>query len=267
MQGEAKDELVILLKRKLEESEAQNKSLKKEVEEFKKGNSGAEAQLKAVQEMHSQKIKTLLKSINNLKKEVQQEKFDKKDNVRIQKIQRLEKDIELMEVAINALRKHVNNEDQCDRVITEALAKGPKRIRIASREELKMEINKFKNISLRLMEEIKRSGGKTPAYAKGLDVPETGIREETGKERTALDHLDTQSQATSNMSLGRDFDEGDATEAQLIQEKGRLEQAVARLNKELKDKNNSILDLLETIEDLKIGIYSRDKAIELVRDQ
>jgi ribosomal protein S15P/S13E len=61
--------------------------------------------------MHSQKIKTLLKSINNLKKEVQQEKFDKKDNVRIQKIQRLEKDIELMEVAINALRKHVNNED------------------------------------------------------------------------------------------------------------------------------------------------------------
>ena len=68
------------------------------------------------------------------------------------------------------------------------------------------------------------------------------------------------------MSLGRDFDEGEATEAQLIQEKGRLEQAVARLNKELKDKNNSILDLLETIEDLKIGIYSRDKAIELFRD-
>ena len=171
-----------------------------------------------------------------------------------------------MEVAINALRKHVNNEDLCDRVITETLAKGPKRIRIASREELKMEINKFKNISLRLMEEIKRSGGKTPAYARGLDIPETGIREEAGKERTALDHLDTQSQATSNMSLGRDFDEGEATEAQLIQEKGRLEQAVARLNKELKDKNNSILDLLETIEDLKIGIYSRDKAIELFRD-
>ena len=48
MQGDTKDELVILLKRKLEESEAQNKSLKKEVEEFKKGDSGAEAQLKAV---------------------------------------------------------------------------------------------------------------------------------------------------------------------------------------------------------------------------
>lgn len=41
---------------------------------------------------------------------------------------------------------------------------------------------------------------------------------------------------------------------------------MTRLNKEVKDKNNSILDLLETIEDLKIEIYSRDKAIELLRD-
>jgi hypothetical protein len=37
-------------------------------------------------EIHSQKIKSLLKSINNLKKEVQQSKFEQKDNVRIQKI-------------------------------------------------------------------------------------------------------------------------------------------------------------------------------------
>lgn len=43
----------MMLKRKYEESEAQNRALKKEVDEFKKGNSGAEAQLKAVQEMHS----------------------------------------------------------------------------------------------------------------------------------------------------------------------------------------------------------------------
>ena len=48
MLGDTKDELVMMLKRKYEESEAQNKSLKKEVEEFKKGNSGAEALLKAV---------------------------------------------------------------------------------------------------------------------------------------------------------------------------------------------------------------------------
>ena len=30
-----------------------------------------------------------------------------------------------------------------------------------------------------------------------------------------------------------------------------------------KDKNEKILELLETIEDLKINIYSRDKTIEI----
>lgn len=59
-----------------------------------------------------------------------------------------------MEIAMNALRKHVNSEDTCDRVITDALNKGPKRVRIASREELKIEINKFKNISLRLVADL-----------------------------------------------------------------------------------------------------------------
>jgi hypothetical protein len=43
MLGDTKDELVMMLKRKYEESESLNKALKKEVEEFKKGNSGAEA--------------------------------------------------------------------------------------------------------------------------------------------------------------------------------------------------------------------------------
>jgi hypothetical protein len=44
-------------------------------------------------------------------------------------------------------------------------------VRIASREELKIEINKYKNVSLRLMEEIKRNGIKPPGYAlkAGLD--------------------------------------------------------------------------------------------------
>jgi hypothetical protein len=70
-----------------------------------------------------------------------------------------------MEIAMNALRKHIAKEDVCDSVITDALSKGPKRVRIASREELKIEINKFKNVSLRLMEEIKRNGIKPPGYA------------------------------------------------------------------------------------------------------
>jgi len=55
-----------------------------------------------------------LKSINNLKKEVAKGKFEQKDNVRIQKCQRLEKDIEMLEITVNALRRCVNQEDKCD---------------------------------------------------------------------------------------------------------------------------------------------------------
>jgi len=67
------------------------------------------------------------------------------------------------------------------------------------------------------------------------------------------------------MTLGGDFNEGDATEAQLIKEKHRLEETVARLNIEIKNKNEKILELLESIEDLKITVYSRDKAVELLQ--
>ena len=76
-----------------------------------------------------------------------------------------------MEIGMNALRKYIAKEDLCDTILTEALNKGPKRVRIASREELKIEINKYKNISLRLLEEMKRNGIKAPGYAAkaGLD--------------------------------------------------------------------------------------------------
>lgn len=74
----------------------------------------------------------------------------------------------------------VNEEDRCDQAIREELEKGPKRVRIASREELKMDINKYKNISLRLMEEMKRNSVKIPNYAgkANLSDRETGLRVE-----------------------------------------------------------------------------------------
>ena len=196
---QAKDKKIMLLKKNLDQAKSENAVLKKQNEEFKKGNAGSEEQIKALNEMHSQKVKTLLKSINNLKKEVQREKFEKKDNVRIQRIQRLEKDLEQFEVAQNALRKLVNSEDKCDQAIAAAFAKGPKKVRIASREEMKIEINKYKNISLRLMDEMKRGGLKAPGYAAKakLSEPETGLREEAEPngegDSGALGHLEAES--------------------------------------------------------------------------
>lgn len=74
--------------------------------------------------------------------------------------------------------------------------KGPQRVRIASREELKIEINKFKNISLRLMEEMKRKGLGAPGYATkaNLSQRETGLREEVKEKDPAIEHLETQSE-------------------------------------------------------------------------
>ena len=169
-----------MLKKNHDKLKTENAVLKQQNEEFKKGNAGSEGQIKALNEMHSQKVRTLLKSINNLKKEVAKTKFEQKENVRIQKIQRLQNDMALLEQTCNALRKLVNQEDACDNAIKTELERGPKRVRIASREELKIEINRFKNISMRLMEEMKRNNIKVPKYAGNANLAdrETGLREE-----------------------------------------------------------------------------------------
>jgi hypothetical protein len=153
-----KDEMIVMLKRKNQELSEQLNLLVKQCEEYKKGDSAAETKIKALNEVNAQKVKTLLKSIQNLKKEVQKERFEKKDNVRVKIIEGLKKEHEDFELAVNALRKLVNNEDKCDLAIKNELQRGPKRIRIASREEMKMEIKKYKNMALRLLEILKQNG-------------------------------------------------------------------------------------------------------------
>lgn len=97
---------------------------------------------------------------------------------------------------MNALRALVNQEDKCDRAIVAALEKGPKRMRIASREELKIEINKYKSVSLRLMAEMKKAGLKNPGYASTtqLEEKENGLRKKDENDELGLggaqDHLE-----------------------------------------------------------------------------
>lgn len=62
-------------------------------------------------------------------------------------------------------------------------------------------------------------------------------------------------------------DSGVATPEQLINEKHRLEDVIVKLNIDLKNKNEKILELIENIEDLKVQVYSRDKALELQQTQ
>lgn len=58
-----KDEMIVMLKRKNADLEEQIKQMGKQNLDFKKGDGLAESKIKALEEMHAQKIKTLLKSI------------------------------------------------------------------------------------------------------------------------------------------------------------------------------------------------------------
>lgn len=60
--------------------------------------------------------------------------------MRHQKNERLMEDIKLQEVAINAMRRLVNDEDKCNLAIKRELEKGPAKVRVKSREELKIDI-------------------------------------------------------------------------------------------------------------------------------
>ena len=261
-----KDEMIVMLKRKNAEQEEQLKTLGKQNEDMKKGDTAAESKIKALTEMHSQKIRTLLKSIQSLKKEVQREKFEKKDNVRGQMIERLKKDIELQELAINALRKLVNSEDKCDLAIKQELDKGPKRIRVASREELKMDINKYKNMTLRLLDVLKQNGIKSPA---GIKVEVSTVGAGLKEEKTA-GAFDINNMSAANSQAGdNEKENGDLgfNDQELLEAKERLEEQVVKLNMEVKDKNEKILELLDEMEEIKIQVYARDKSIELQQKQ
>jgi phage host-nuclease inhibitor protein Gam len=76
MSKSLKDEMVLMLQRKNKEQEEAIKMLHKQIDEQRKGETGAEAKIKAINEMHSQKTKALLKSINLLKKEIQKTKYE-----------------------------------------------------------------------------------------------------------------------------------------------------------------------------------------------
>ena len=62
---------------------------------MKKGESGADNKIKALNEIHSQKTRALLKSINLLKKENQKIAHSNKDDARARTNARLSEDIKL----------------------------------------------------------------------------------------------------------------------------------------------------------------------------
>lgn len=62
----------------------------------------------------------------------------------------------------------IGDEEKCNKAILNALEKqnkGAQVIRVLNREELKIEIAKYKNISLKIIKDYQKNGIKIPGYA------------------------------------------------------------------------------------------------------
>lgn len=152
--------------------------------------------------------------------------------------------------------------------MTSRLSKKPPQVRIASREELKLEVQKYKNAYLNLQQAWKKTGQKVPSFAKqsGLEKVEDGWRPDDKQRDLALDHLETQSNADSHITVPNDFNPNDASPDDLHNQISKLEEVVSVRNQELQQKNNKLLDLMQNLEDMKIEIYSRDKTIQIMEN-
>lgn len=201
--------------------------------------------------MQSEKTKALLRSINTLKKQIEKIKYEQKDNVRHKMNERLQDDIKLQEVAINALRKVIGDEDKCNLNIKKELQKGPARIRVLSREELKIEIKKYKNISLKIIKDYVRTGNKVPGYAKKLQDEADGDNIGEGLKVASATESNIDGDSMFEQKSVMMLDEEELPEK--IQKKiNKFEDQIIILNKTLLDKNTKILDLLSECEDVKI---------------
>lgn len=118
------------------------------IAQLKANESAADSKIKALNNIHSEKIRSLMNSIQLLKKENMQLEKLQKEHKRSELISQLQKDVSDQDTIIETLRStcKIRNitEEVLDAAIIEALTKGPPRIRALTREELKIEIKKLK---------------------------------------------------------------------------------------------------------------------------
>jgi len=136
-----------------------------------------------------------------------------------------------------------------------------------------MEIKKYKNMALRLLEMLKANGIKAPTGFKIDQSAGTGIKEDKG-ENDIFD-INNESASAKMMQNGSNadlmFDKENVddnnglgySDQELMEAKERLEEQVVKMNMEMREKNERMLELLEDIEDLKVQVYARDKSVAL----
>ena len=130
-----------------------------------------------------------------------------------------------------------------------------------------MEIKKYKNLSLRIIKELKKQGGKVPNYAASLEKEANdpgksalaaGLKIDKGSDDENFDG-ESMFGGASESNLDGEGDIPEKIQAKL----DKYEDQIVKLNFDLKDKNSKLLELLSELEDIKIQVFARDKSIEL----
>ena len=216
--------------------------------------------------MHSQKTRALLKSVNLLKKENQKILHQNKTTSQHRTNETLKSDLKMMDICVDALRelldKNSIDKDAQDIAIKRKLEGPVAKIRVLSREELKIEIQKYKNISLKIIKEFNKTNKKVPSYAKSVEKESglgVGLKEEKDIE------VDASEQESSMFEHGDDLPDDLPQPAK--DEIERHKEEVVKMKNEVKNKNEKLIDLLTEMEEVKVLVHARDKQIELQRQQ
>ena len=113
------------------------------IAKLKSEDSAEDIKFENLNKLHAQKIRALMTSIQDLKKQNATIRAQGKENNRSKLIEKLKTELVQQEIAIQALRDIINDNERCDEQIINYLNKGPPRIRPMSREEMKIQIRKL----------------------------------------------------------------------------------------------------------------------------
>ena len=131
-----------------------------------------------------------------------------------------------------------------------------------SREELKIEVKKYKNISLKCIKEMQRLGGKVPGYATNI-VKEAedntyieGTKQVKGSELESDDYENDSMFDNQSVMV-------DEIPEKVQMKLDKQDDLIVKLNLDMKVKNEKIIETLIELDEVKIQIFARDKSIEL----
>lgn len=122
-----------------------------------------------------------------------------------------------------------------------------------------MEIKKYKNMSLRIVQDMKKQGQKVPGYASNLAKEkegEVGLKAEKSEE-----NYDGNSLFDVKSEVPEDLPE------KVTLKLSKQEDTITRLNEEINQKNEKFLELLTELDEIKVQVFARDKSIELQQKQ